>query len=184
MSRTLPSVTVKALFLGFFCCLGLEVQAAKGESNLESKPQVLLALKEVHPESDELAPAVQKGQQITPPGYKLYLMTSTDHEGEKMATPLLLKRGSIIEASNVQLARATGQIGVINVKLTTEGGKKLRNATGKMNLGQDRMAVVVKDRCLIAPTVNSRLSRDFQITGLDSKEEVKSLVKALNAANK
>lgn len=180
MFRLLPSQLFKALIVALFCSLG--ASAKDGE---EKKPQspILLALKEVHPKSDELAPQIKAGTQIVPPGYKLYQLPAFDAEGKKKVEqrPILLKTRDIVTGDSVQTARATNQIGTIAVLLTKKGGEQVRIATKKMNLGVDRMAVVIEGKCLIAPTVQAVLSRDFVISGLDGKPEVKRLVKALNA---
>ncbi|MFT6180575.1 MAG: SecD/SecF fusion protein [Akkermansiaceae bacterium] len=141
-----------------------------------------LELKEVHPQSSELIDAIQAGTQLPPPGYQVYQLPILDKEGKiKIGDrPILLNRRNIVGGDSVQTARATPQIGTISVLLTKEGGKRVRNSTGKMTLGRDQMAVVLDGEALIAPTVQAKLSRDFVINGLDGKEEVRRIVFALN----
>ena len=140
-----------------------------------------LELKEVHPQSDRLIGAIIAGAQLPPPGYKVYQLPDLDKEGKRIGeSPILLNRRNIVGGDAVKTARATGRIGEIAVLLTKNGGERVRNSTGKMEHKKDRMAVVLDDEALIAPTVNSRLSREFQITGLDSKQEVRRVVFALN----
>ncbi|MDB4574987.1 protein translocase subunit SecF, partial [Akkermansiaceae bacterium] len=80
----------------------------------------------------------------------------------------------------VDLARPGDGLGVINVLLSKEGGKRLTNATKTMTIGSDRMAVVLDDEVLIAPTVNATLGRNFIVEGLDGREEVRTVSNALN----
>jgi len=172
------------LFLSLSCCLGLQANDVKKEPLAKNEEKFLFALKEVHPSSQKLAPAVEKGDALAPPGYKLFILTSTDDNGNKHKEPLLLNRRNIVSADALKAVRATGRLGELAVLLTEDGGKRVANVTGKMNLGKDRIAVVYKDRCLIAPTVQAKLSRNFVINGLDGKKEVDSTLKALNAAIK
>ncbi|MFT6240439.1 MAG: hypothetical protein ACJAQT_002526 [Akkermansiaceae bacterium] len=180
MFRLLPSQLFKALIVAFFCSLGA---SAKDGEGMKPQAPLLLALKEVHPKSDELAPQIKAGTQIAPPGYKLYQLSILDDEGQKKVgqRPILLKRRNIVTGASVQSARSTAQIGTVAVLLTKEGGEKVRTVTKKMNFGVDRIAVVVEGQCQIAPTIMAALGRDFVVNGLDGKPEVKRLVKALNA---
>ena len=141
-----------------------------------------LELKEVHPQSDQLADAIESGAQLPPPGYKLYNFPIIDEESQKTVgtRKMLLNTRNIVGGEMVQLARATTNIGEIAVLLTKDGGKRVSNSTGKMEIGRDRMAVVLDGEGLIAPTVQASLGREFVINGLDGKEEVRRIVFALN----
>lgn len=144
----------------------------------------LLALKEVHPKTTALAQAVQEGKQVAPPGYALFSLPVIDQETNKVIgkTPILLSRRNIVSSDSVEVARAVPQqIGTVAVRLTKEGGKRVTNATQKMKLGVDRIAVVLEGNCLIAPTVQAVLGRDFVVNGLSGLEETKRIVHALNA---
>jgi len=141
-----------------------------------------LEMKEVHPQSDQLISVIESGAQLPPPGYKLYSFPIIDEESQKTigTRKMLLNTRNIVGGEMVQLARATNSIGEIAVLLTKEGGKRVSNSTGKMQIGQDRMAVVLDGEGLIAPTVQASLGREFVINGLDGKEEVRRIVFALN----
>ena len=86
----------------------------------------------------------------------------------------------IVGGDKVDLARPGNGLGVINVTLSKEGGRRLTNATGNMTIGKDRMAVVLDDEVLIAPSVNAILGRNFIVEGLDGREEVRTVSNALN----
>lgn len=143
----------------------------------------ILELKKVHPENSFLARQVASGaMEFAPAGYKLYQLPILDEEGKRtgQTQPILLAIGNIADGEMVSRALPyPGRQGVISVRLNSEGGDRLLNATGSMRAGQDRMAVVLDGECLIAPTVNAKLSRDFIIEGLDSQKEVKEVVAAL-----
>jgi len=141
-----------------------------------------LELKEVHSQSDNLVHSIEAGDTLPPPGYRLYQLPIVDEDTNKKIgeRPILLSRRNIVGGDAVQNARATNQIGTIGVLLTKDGGERVRNSTGKMDLGKDRMAVVLDNEALIAPTVQAKLSREFVINGLDGKEEVRKIVFALN----
>ncbi len=141
-----------------------------------------LEMKEVHPQSDQLTSEIESGAQLPPPGYKLYTFPIIDEESQKTVgtRKMLLNTRNIVGGEMVQLARATQNIGEIAVLLTKDGGKRVSNSTGKMQIGRDRMAVVLDGQGLIAPTVQASLGREFVINGLDGKEEVRRIVFALN----
>ena len=178
MHRHFTGQFLKVLLLGFLCCLG-----AEAKDDVPAKPKApLLALKNVHPENDKLARQVKAGTKPTPPGYRLYSLPYLDWEtnkniGEK---PILLKRASIVTDEGVKVARATGNPGEIAILLTEKAGKRMTNITERMNLGQDRLAIVLEGKCLIAPTVQAKLGRNFIIAGLSGKKEVDRIVFALN----
>jgi hypothetical protein len=183
MSFLQVSKTTKALFLGFFCCLG--VASANEAPAVKAVPAQLFSLNEVHPKSDVLVPEIENGTAQVPPGYWLckfpVLGNSGKLEGHKS---LLVSIRSIVTAEHVQLARQTGNHGEIAVLLPDAGGKRVSNATKKMQIGRDRLAVILEGDGLIAPTIQASLGREFVINGLDSKEEVARVVLAFNAPSK
>lgn len=178
MLRHLSGPTVKALLLGFFCCLGAHAKQAEAK-----KPKAeLLALRTVHPQSQSLLADLKAGTGKVPPGYKIFQIRVSDAEtGKKIGQePILLSLKTIVTEKQVELARPNQGFGTLSVTLTERGGERLNTATKKMKLGVDRIAIVLKGECIIAPTVQAVLSRRFVITGLDGKAEVDSLTKALN----
>ena len=51
--------------------------------------------------------------------------------------------------------------------------------TSNMNLGRDRLAIVLDGKVLLAPVVQDTLSKKFQISGMEDAKEAKSLATAL-----
>ena len=180
MSFLQVSKTIKALFLGFFCCLG--VASADEAPAVKAAPAQLFSLNEVHPKSDVLVAEIENGTAQVPPGYRLckfpVVGNSGTLEGHKS---LLVSIRTIVTAEHVQLARPTGNHGEIAVLLSDAGGKRVSNATEKMQIGRDRVAVILKGAGLIAPTIQASLGREFVINGIDNNEEIARVVLAFNA---
>ncbi len=138
-----------------------------------------LELKEVH-RDDELAFQVLKEGKLCPIGYKLYLLPNLDQDGKKIGErPILLNKRTIVDGSSIENALTTMRPDMILIRLDKKGGQRVNDATTKMVKGQDRIAVVLDGRCLIAPVVQANLSRDFNIVGLDGRKEAENIVKAL-----
>jgi len=141
-----------------------------------------LLLKKVHPNSSQIIAQIEAGTKTLEPGYKVFPIRRTDPETGKIIgmDKILLSRKTIVGGDKVDLARPGDGLGVINVLLSKEGGRRLTNATKTMTIGSDRMAVVLDDEALIAPTVNATLGRNFIVEGLDGREEVRTVSNALN----
>lgn len=154
-----------------------------------------LELKEVHRQSNPgFIQSILNGK-AAPPGYRLYPFAKNDPENEDALLPIRDPEGNLIEENvryellairtiaggdMVDRASPAQQIGTVLVRLSSEGGDRVRNSTSVMEKGRDRMAVVLDGQGMVAPTVQATLSRDFSITGLDGREEVKRVVFALN----
>jgi len=141
-----------------------------------------LLLKKVHPNSSQIIAQIEAGTKTLEPGYKVFPIRRTDPETGKIIgmDKILLSRRTIVGGDKVDLARPGDGLGVINVLLSKEGGKRLTNATKTMTIGSDQMAVVLDGEVLIAPTVNATLGRRFIVEGLDGREEVRTVSNALN----
>jgi outer membrane protein assembly factor BamE (lipoprotein component of BamABCDE complex) len=60
--------------------------------------------------------------------------------------------------------------GQITVKLNEDGGKKLKQATARMQHGRDRLAIIVDGRLISAPVVQATLGSSFVISGFKDME--------------
>ncbi len=143
---------------------------------------VVLQLKKVHPQTNSLAQRVKDGSELPPAGFKLFEERNMDEKtGEKLpSNPILLSRRNIVTGDQIQSARKSpGELGVAHVRLSSEGGERMLNATGEMKIGTDRMAVVLNGTCVVSPTVQAVLNRDFTISGLYGKDEVETVAAAL-----
>ena len=141
-----------------------------------------LLLKKVHPNSSQIIAQIEAGTKTLEPGYQVFPIRRTDPETGKIIgmDKILLSRKTIVGGDKVDLARPGDGLGVINVMLSKEGGRRLTNTTETMTIGSDRMAVVLDGEVLIAPTVNATLGRNFIVEGLDGREEVRTVSNALN----
>ena len=141
-----------------------------------------LLLKRVHPNSSQIIAQIEAGTKTLEPGYQVFPIRRTDPETGKIIgmDKILLSRRTIVGGDKVDLARPGDGLGVIDVLLSKEGGKRLTNATKTMTIGSDQMAVVLDGEVLIAPTVNATLGRNFIVEGLDGREEVRTVSNALN----
>ena len=141
-----------------------------------------LLLKRVHPNSSQIIAQIEAGTKTLEPGYQVFPIRRTDPETGKIIgmDKILLSRKTIVGGDKVDLARPGDGLGVINVMLSKEGGRRLANTTETMTIGSDRMAVVLDGEVLIAPTVNATLGRNFIVEGLDGREEVRTVSNALN----
>jgi SecD/SecF fusion protein len=140
-----------------------------------------LLLKEVHPDTDRLIPAIEGGQ-TPPPGYRVFPQRLTDEDGKPIGeTKILLKTKNIVGGDSVQNAQPDpSTVGVVQVLLTKEGGRRVEAATSRMRPNIDRMAIVFDGLVLAAPVVKQTLSRNFIVQGLDGKREAREISEALD----
>jgi SecD/SecF fusion protein len=141
-----------------------------------------LELKEVHPRNGEpgLAQRVLDGVEIIP-GYRAYEFIQKNEDGIETTTPILLKRQAALDGSNIQNAVPSIQRSdAVDITLNREGEDKMIALTKDMRPNIDRIAIVLDDKVISAPSVQTvPLGKDFIITGLDNSEERKSLANAL-----
>lgn len=100
--------------------------------------------------------------------------------------PLLfhVEQRAVFTEKDVASARVVpGRTGVLELKLTPDGAKKLREAT-KAAAGDLRLAVLVDEQLQCAPLVRGPLGDTMWISGLGElgKEELADLAKALARA--
>ena len=70
--------------------------------------------------------------------------------------------------------------GYLSVTLTDEGAKRMEKLTSSLNLGYDRLGIVINEMLKCAPTVQSVISKEFSISGLNGKDEAKMLAEAFS----
>lgn len=66
----------------------------------------------------------------------------------------------------------------IDITLTDEGARRMHKLTSSLNLGYDRLGIVINNILKCAPVVQSVLDKDFNISGLNGKDEAKMLAEA------
>ncbi|MGE9270933.1 MAG: protein translocase subunit SecD [Verrucomicrobiales bacterium] len=139
-----------------------------------------LELREVSRQSRTLAEAVYNGEEVVP-GFKAYKHEGETRTGELYTEYLLLPTRAAISGKDVADAwpQSVGADHQVGIKLTSEGGKKMRAMTDKMQIGSDRIAVLLDDEVITAPTVNDRLGSNFVIMGQRSFDEAGKLASQL-----
>ena len=69
--------------------------------------------------------------------------------------------------------------GYVDVVLNRTGADRMGRLTGSMQIGRDRLAVVLNNQIKCAPVVQAVLHKDFNISGLNGKGEPEDISKAL-----
>lgn len=96
---------------------------------------------------------------------------------------LFVEKEAVVSASDVQEAWAEvfPSMRGIAIRLKPEGGRKMGVATGEMELGNGRLAVVVDGKPVSAPAVHSKLGRNMVIQGFDdlTDEQLKELARKI-----
>ena len=141
-----------------------------------------LELKAVHPETRVLANkvAADPDNEIIP-GYELKVLKDTDDDGNATSENILVKsRAALTGEYIVHAQEMYGPYeGQLDVELNNEGATKMFDLTKQMQHGSDRLAIVLDGKVLSAPTVQSPLSKKFQISGMGTAKEAKALASAL-----
>lgn len=110
-----------------------------------------------------------------------------DKEGKPIVSYMVLEsplsarqRDVYITGENISRAQpAYERRGTVSVVLNGVGSDRMGRLTGSMQIGQDRMAVVLNSQIKCAPVVNAVLHKDFIIEGLNGKGEPEDISKAL-----
>lgn len=94
---------------------------------------------------------------------------------------VVMKRVPEITGKDVKLATVSANdYSIVDIVLTSEGGDKMLDFTGRLEANVDRIATVLDKKVVnVASLRQDKLGSRFQISGLDSKEEAERLVKAL-----
>lgn len=69
--------------------------------------------------------------------------------------------------------------GYVDVVLNRTGADRMGRLTGSMQIGRDRLAVVLNNQIKCAPVVQAVLHKEFNISGLNGKGEPEDISKAL-----
>lgn len=89
-----------------------------------------------------------------------------------------------VYVTGAEVAKAWADVvntGWVQVELTRTGAERISRLTGSMQIGRDRLAVVLDGRVKADFVVQGPLSESFGITGLDAEGEAEALAKALTA---
>ncbi len=145
-----------------------------------------LELREVSPRSEEpgpdgqtLAKRVQDGLEIVP-GFRAYTLRNKDEDGNETTRPILLSRRVALGGNDISVAQPSPmRADAVAVTLNNAGANKMAAMTSRMQLGVDRIAVVLDGEVINAPVVQDRLYKNFEVSGLHEPGEVQNLANAL-----
>ena len=120
----------------------------------------IFQLRPVHPKSAEL---VQKKAKVE--GYQRMEFTYTDSKGKTKTETLIVCNAPIITGQDVATASIDETSPCLNITLTDQGAEALSHVTKAMRFGQDRIALIYNNSIIMAPVVQTPLSRSFTIPG-------------------
>lgn len=157
---------------------------------------------EFHLVDNEHNAATARAEGNIPPDTKLYNYSYEDRQNQRHEMPLLLKNQIVLRGSSIIAAssgtdeygkpavhiRLAGAGDPVFTKVTAENvGKPMAvvyveiKATTKMENGKPLISYQTEREVISAPVINQALGRDFQITGLVSHEEARTLALLLRA---
>lgn len=149
---------------------------------------LLLELLAVHPDSERLiaeANVDEAGQPVLPSQPDLEDFMVLPYVGEGMDFMVVMRpeaaqrHGVYLSGEDVAYAEVdVVQRDYLDLRLTDEGAARMSRLTGVMELGRDRIAMVLNKRIRCAPIVQARLSREFMFSGLSGREP-KDVARAL-----
>lgn len=141
-----------------------------------------LTIHSVHRESRSLADSVAAENGEIVPGYMALPHTRTDEETkEAVVENVLIKRREALSGKYVKAAYVNPRdVSIVNIELTGQGGDRMEEFTSTLTKNRDMIATVLDGKVVNYATLNAdTLSKNFVITGLDSKKEADDLTKAL-----
>lgn len=122
----------------------------------------------VHPQSSQLVQQIATGAAIAPPGYSIETL-SEDRDGKHFEEKLLIKKKPDLLGNHVTQAGAGfGQQGwEVHLNFDKEGGQQFGKLTEQVYNEHSRMAIVLDNKIMSAPTVNNGpiYGGSAQITG-------------------
>jgi SecD/SecF fusion protein len=159
--------------------------------NLVGQPGILefrwvYAVRGGYAVDQEIANKIWAGEDI--PGFEIKKYESQDNvSGKSSSEELILRTTPVLTGAKLERAHVgMGQQGrEIRIRLSAGGGNIMSEATSpsKIVFKRDRLAVVMDGKVKTAPTVQTKLGRDFQITGNFTSEEADRLTQILNAGS-
>lgn len=133
----------------------------------------------VHPQSDQLVEAIEKGDAPIPPGYRIETEEST-RDGEKVESKLLVKTKVDIEGKYVKSGRPMyDQQGYgVSIQFTKEGADLFGNLTAH-HVGE-RFAILLDGKIQSAPVIRDAIwGGSASITGHFTQKEAQNLASVL-----
>ena len=120
---------------------------------------------------------------ITPAGYRKYALTTKDDEGNKFTSDVLVEIGNKYGLKGESIDSASSsrnpltQEPMILFGFNPDGGAAMYQLSSK-NIGE-RMAIILDDKLISAPTLQEPIHSNGQITGDFTPEEATTIANAL-----
>ena len=134
----------------------------------------------VHPQSDQLLPRIEAGQEPVPPGYRIETEKDT-REGKPVEQKILVRTRTDIGGENVKSGypvfdqRGWG----VGLQFTSEGSKLFGKLTSE-HVG-DRFAIILDGEIQSAPRINEAIyGGSASITGRFTEKEARNLASVLD----
>lgn len=174
-------------------------QLSRNRDEKDSQAQGVLQFLPVHPQNEQLLWQLcseqgldRKGQSAPslPTDLADYQVLPLAAEDERVSDNFIIvlrpekleEEGLLIGRSDILLAVPNKLVkDCINVMLMQSGADKMTRITSRMQMGIDRLAIVIGGVVYCSPTVQSRLGRDFQLSSI---KEAATLSKQIPTALK
>lgn len=159
----------------------IQVPGLSQDDRLSARAQIektsFLEFRLVHPDSDRI---IASGVPVVP-GYELFSEKRTDKHGVATKHEVLVKRQHEMTGENISKARferdpMTGKP-EIGFSLNSVGAAQFAKIT-EANIGRG-LAIILDGELVSAPTIQSRISNQGQITGSFSEKEARDLANTL-----
>jgi len=155
---------------------------AQIQSTKEQLQQVAkLEFAEVHRDSANLIPQIEKGEAIVPPGYVIKEMV-VSREGNERSEKLLVKKTADLTGDHVTKAYAffDNHGYAVGLNLDGEGAKQFFDLTTVLAPYHGRLAILLDGKIQSAPQVNEPIpSGNATISGNFKEKEVRELASVL-----
>ena len=167
----------------------LEIYAATTNPNeIEEISKILtyrarLSIHKVHRKSHTLADKVAAKEQEIQDHIALPHHYTNSNTNETTTTQILIRKKAELTEKDVKIAYIDPQdFSIIQIELTDAGGQKMKDFTLSLTSRVDMIATVMNEQVLNYATLNAdQLGKRFVITGINSIEEGRQIVAALQS---
>lgn len=132
------------------------------------------------PDGRTLAERISTNHEPRMPGFRVYEHKYT-YEGTERTEFLLLNNRIALTGKDVQQAwpESMGTEHQVSIRLSNAGADKMLELTDDLQIGRDRIAVVLDGKVITAPTVQAKLHKNFVIQGQESAKEARDLASTM-----
>ena len=162
----------------------IEVPGLKTSQQVDQFKKVILSAGhlEFKIEAPEDIQAAYRSSGKAPKGYRWYDMAGS--KGEAGGGGVLVKDEMALDGRAIEHARPGHDEGgrpIVHFSMTPEGGRAFEQITAA-NIDK-QLAIILDDHMISAPTIQSKIGREGQITGRFTQQEVSDLVTVLSTGS-